>query len=132
MKFLKFEEIPIWQQSMEIAHAIYALTLQGSFSKDFALKDQIRRSAISISSNIAEGYERDNNKEFIRFLAFAKASAGEVRSQLHLAMRFGYIDTNTGRNILQELMNVSSSIRGFMSYLKSHEKTNLQFAICNL
>ncbi|WP_417870854.1 four helix bundle protein [Winogradskyella sp.] len=82
-KFRSFEEIISWQKARELNKDIYNITNKNdSFSKDFGLRDQIRRSSISISSNIAEGFERETTKEFIRFLYIAKASSGEFRSQL--------------------------------------------------
>jgi len=82
-KFNSFEEILLWQKARELNAANYNVTNSNDlFSKDYGLKDQIRRASVSISSNIAEGFERQTQKEFIRFLYIAKASAGEVRSQL--------------------------------------------------
>jgi four helix bundle protein len=76
----KFEELEIWKGASGLAVEIYQITLYQNFNRDFSLRDQIRRSAISISSNIAEGFEYGNNKDFIRFLRYAKGSAGELRS----------------------------------------------------
>ena len=70
---------------------VYAMTGRGAFSKDFGLKDQIRRAAVSVSSNIAEGFSRSGNKEFVNFLWIAKGSAAEVQSQLHIAQEIGYV-----------------------------------------
>jgi len=92
-KINSFEEIVSWQKSRELNIYIYSLTNKNeTFKKDFGLRDQIRRSSISISSNIAEGYERQTTKEFIRFLYIAKASAGEFRSQLYLAFDLNYLN----------------------------------------
>ena len=75
----------------ELARAIYRISRQDAFARDSALRDQIRRAAISITSNIAEGFERSNNNEFLRFLSYAKGSTGEVRSQLYVALDEGYV-----------------------------------------
>jgi len=92
-KFNSFEEIISWQKSRELNKDIYKISNSNtSFSRDFGLRDQIRRSSISISSNIAEGFERETTKEFIRFLYIAKASAGELRSQTYLAFDLEYIN----------------------------------------
>ncbi|MGZ5281657.1 MAG: four helix bundle protein [Bacteroidia bacterium] len=81
----------IWKDAIEVTLKIYPLTGKDSFSRDFALKEQIRKALISITSNIAEGFEKNNNKDFIRFLYYSKGSAGEVRSQLFIANKLGYI-----------------------------------------
>jgi len=78
----RFEDIEAWREARVLVKRIYEVTAQGRFARDFGLRDQIRRAAISTMSNIAEGFERGSNKEFVHFLYVAKASAGEVRSQL--------------------------------------------------
>jgi four helix bundle protein len=79
MKIERFEDLKVWQYSRTLVTDIYILTKGPSFNKDYGLKDQIQRASVSIMNNIAEGFERDNNKEFIRFLIYSKGSAGEVR-----------------------------------------------------
>ncbi len=86
-----FEQIISWRKARELNKEIYRLTKDSKFSKDFALRDQIRRASISISSNIAEGFGRKSNKEFIYFLNVAQASCYEVKSQLYLALDIEYI-----------------------------------------
>lgn len=78
--FKRFEEMEVWQKSRELIKLIYSLTLKKEFARDFSLRDQIRRAAVSVLSNIAAGYERESKKEFLRFLLIAKGSVGEVRS----------------------------------------------------
>jgi len=80
-----FEDLKVWKSSRVLVKTIYNLTSYALFSKDYGLKDQIQRASVSIMTNIAEGFERDNNKEFIRFLLYSKGSAGEVRSLLYVA-----------------------------------------------
>ena len=92
MTFKKFEDCEVWQLGRVLVKEIYALTREGDFARDFGLKDQIQRAAISISSNVAEGYARRGNKEFVKFLWIAKGSAAEVQSQLYHAKDLGYID----------------------------------------
>ena len=87
----KFEDINVWKESRNLVNAVYQITSKSSFSKDFGLKDQIQHAAVSIMTNIAEGFERDNNKEFIRFLIYSKGSAGEIRSLLYVALDLKYI-----------------------------------------
>ena len=86
MKIKKFEEIESWKKARLLTSKIYQTTGQGNFARDFGLKDQIRRASISILSNIAEGFERGGDKEFVQFLAMAKGSCGEVRAQLYVAL----------------------------------------------
>jgi four helix bundle protein len=88
----RFEDLEVWRDARKLVSCVYATTGKGSLSKDFGLKDQLQRAAVSIMSNIAEGFERGNRKEFIRFLVIAKASAGEVRSLAYVACDVKYID----------------------------------------
>ncbi len=87
----KFEDLIAWQKARKLTMAIYKITKNEMFNKDFGLRDQIQRSAVSIMSNIAEGFERMGNAEFHRFLVMAKASCAELRSQLYVAVDVGYI-----------------------------------------
>jgi len=92
--FSKFEDIAAWQQGRELVCAIYAQTGVGSFARDFGLRDQIQRAAVSVCSNIAEGFERRGNREFIKFLWIAKGSAAEVASQLYHAKDLEYVSND--------------------------------------
>src|SRR5687768_14806277 len=87
----RFEDLVAWQRAMDLACLVYEFSSTGPCSRDYGFSDQIHRSAISISSNIAEGFERNSRPDFRRFLAIAKASCGELRSQIHLALRLKYI-----------------------------------------
>ena len=119
-KFSSFEEIISWQKSRELNKDIYNITNKNSsFSKDFGLRDQIRRSSISISSNIAEGFERETTKEFIRFLYIAKASSGEFRSQLYLAFDLDYMTKDEFSKLNLKVNEVSKLISGLIKYLNS-------------
>jgi four helix bundle protein len=97
------------------------------FARDFGLRDQIRAAAVSVMSNIAEGYERDGNAEFRQFLYIAKASAGEVRSQLYVALDAGYIDELTFRRLTALAMDTIRLIRGFIRYLDNSEMHGQKF-----
>jgi four helix bundle protein len=108
----------IWQKSKSLAKQIYRVTSIDPFSKDWALKDQIRKASISIPSNIAEGFERGGNKEFIRFLSYAKGSAGEVYTQLHIAFELGYLPSEDFKRLEQQVTRISYMLGGFMKYLK--------------
>ena len=119
-KFSSFEEILSWQKARELNVIIYKVTNSNDlFNKDFGLKDQIIRASVSISSNIAEGFERQTTKEFIRFLYIAKASAGEVRSQLYLAVDLNYISKDKFEELKLKVNEVSKLISGLLKYLHS-------------
>ena len=88
----RFEDLVAWQKARELTAAVYRVASGGTFAKDFGLRDQIQRAAVSIMSNIAEGFERGSRSEFHQFLVIAKASAAEVRAQLYVALDAGHID----------------------------------------
>lgn len=113
-----FEELPVWQKARELVKAVYGLTRKAEFSRDFSLVDQIRRASASIMSNIAEGFERGSNTEFIQYLYIAKGSAGETRTQLYIAMDQGYISKEEFRSASTLSREVSGQISGFIDYLK--------------
>ena len=117
-KLEKFEDIETWQKARELAREIYAISNEGPFVRDFGLRDQIRRAAVSVMSNIAEGFERGSNKEFIQFLYIAKGSAGEVRSQLYVALDQGYLKQEQFDSIKAVALSTKKLIAGFMNYLK--------------
>lgn len=117
--FRSFEELPIWQQARAFANEVYVQTTRGSFSKDFALRDQINRSTGSIMDNIAEGFERGGTKEFVMFLSYAKGSAGEARSQLYRAYDRKHLDETSYHSLRNESSSISKGVSGFMDYLKT-------------
>ncbi|MCV9932448.1 four helix bundle protein [Flavobacterium sp. LS1R47] len=106
-----------WQKSRIFNKRIYLITENSNFKKDFDFARQIRRASISISSNIAEGFERNTDKEFVYFLYVAKASAGEVRSQLYLAFDLGYIIKEEFETLLESVTEISKLLSGFIKYL---------------
>lgn len=114
----RFEDLHAWQGAREIVSIIYGMTSRSSFSRDFALRDQIRRAAISISSNIAEGFSRRSNKEFIQFLFIAKGSISEVQSQLYLALDQGYISQEPFLETYDKLETVAKQLSRLATYLK--------------
>ena len=115
----KFEDIIAWKKARELSKMVYNLTQNTTFSKDFSLIDQIKRSSGSAMDNIAEGFERGGNKEFIQFLYISKGSVGEVKSQLYRAFDNEYIN-KTKFDITYQLANeLSKLISGFINYLKS-------------
>ena len=115
-----FEEIESWKRGRELCRRLYAITSQGTFARDFGLRDQIRRAAVSILSNIAEGFERDSgDKDFRHFLGLAKGSAGEVRAQLYVATDAGYLTPVEFDELMKLVTDVSILLRRFMVYLES-------------
>lgn len=117
MNYKRFEELEVWQLARILVSDIYKMTLSGKFSKDFALRDQMRRCAVSVMSNIAEGFERHTNKEFVNFLFIAKGSCGEFRSQLYVALDCGYINNEDFEKCNRSCQAISKSIGGFIKYL---------------
>lgn len=119
MKITRFEDLPIWKDSLKITKIIYDITSTTKLSKDFALRDQLRRAVISISSNIAEGFEKNNNNEFIRYLKIAKGSIGEVRNQVYIAHSIDYIDDSEFEKINKQLQNLANQVGAFITYLET-------------
>lgn len=121
MKFKTFEEMPVWQDAKELATLVYRLTGSQKLRKDFGLCDQLQRSAVSIMSNISEGYERNSRKEFARFLLIAKGSAGELRSQLHIAHELAYISSDEFTKAHDLVRSVSSQLANFVAYIRAKD-----------
>jgi four helix bundle protein len=115
-KIGKFEDI--WQEARALTRHAYASTASGAFSKDFGLRDQIQRASVSAMSNIAEGFERGGDREFLQFLSQSKGSCGEVRSHLHVALDQDYISPVRFGELYSEADEVSRLISGFMTYLR--------------
>lgn len=124
MRVQRFEDLEIWQKSMELTREIYALTRTQPFSRDFCLRDQIRKAVISVPSNIAEGFEKNNNNEFCRFLRISKGSLGEVRSQLYIAKYTDYISPEQFQVLYQKILGLGQQIGRFIIYLVEHKTRN--------
>jgi len=120
-KIEKFEDIEAWQKARELTREIYRVTNQGAFAKDFGLRDQIQRAAVSVMSNIAEGFERGGNREFIQFLYIAKGSAAEVQAQLYVALDAQYLTREQFRRLYDLASDAGHLIGGFIRYLKNRE-----------
>ncbi|MFZ4813764.1 MAG: four helix bundle protein [Phototrophicaceae bacterium] len=114
----KFEDLIAWQKARILTKAIYTATNQGAFAKDFGLRDQIQRAAVSVMSNIAEGYERDGATEFHRFLVIAKASCAEVRSQLYIALDVGYLTQREFDTLMSQATETALVIGGLLHSVK--------------
>ena len=131
MKIKHFEDLDCWRLGRELSKMIYEITKEGTFSRDYGLKDQIRRAAVSVMTNIAEGFERGSNKDFAKFLYIARSSAGEVRSLLYVAFDQNYI---TEEEFLQKrvlCLRCSKVIYGLVKHLIKHSdwKTGLKILI---
>jgi len=113
-----FEDLIAWQKARELAGYVYELTRKDKFSHDYGLRDQIQRAASSTLHNIAEGYESGSDPEFVRFLKMARRSAGEVQSQLYLAMDVGYITKDERQKTYALTVEVKRLINGMMTYLR--------------
>jgi four helix bundle protein len=105
-----FEDLRVWQKGIELVKQVYFLTAAEKLSKDFGLRDQLQRSAVSVPTNIAEGFERSSRKEYIRFLLIAKGSAGEVRSLLRVALELNFIDQVRYNDLRASLLELSRSL----------------------
>ena len=116
----RFEELDVWQRARTLTGAIYALSEVGAFARDFGLRDQMRRAAVSIMSNIAEGFESRTQGLFIELLGRAKGSAGELRAQLYIALDCRYLDIDQFRSALQEVETCSKQIAGLIHHLESN------------
>lgn len=127
-KIESFEDLAVWKEAMQCAKLIYSITSTGGFSKDFALRDQIRRAGISIFSNISEGFERDGNKEFCNFLSIAKGSCGEARAQAFFAYELGYISEDQFKQLSERLIDTNKQLSAFRTYLLRSDHRGRKFA----
>lgn len=127
MKAKNIEELLVWQKARELVNSIYSLTRKPNFGRDFSLVDQIRRAAVSVMSNIAEGYERGSNAELIQFLYVAKASCGEVRTQLLIAFDQGYINKEEMDKAREIALRLSGMLSNFIGYLKQSKLKGNKF-----
>jgi four helix bundle protein len=116
------EDIEAWQKARELTRCTYNVTSIGKFASDFGLRDQIRRAAISVLSNIAEGFERGGNRELIHFWSIAKGSSGEIRSQIYVAKDLNYIPGDQFDSLIQQMSQISRLIAGFIKHLKQLER----------
>ena len=120
MRVKSFEDLQVWQDAREFVKSIYEIASLNNFKKDYGLKDQIQRAAVSIMNNISEGYERDNNKEFMNFLGYAKGSAGEVRSMLRAALDLNYISKKEFDKNYSASVSIITQISNFKKYLRNY------------
>lgn len=126
-KIERFEDLDVWQRARQLAVNIYQTTSEGTFSKDYSLRDQINRASGSIMDNIAEGFEREGKQEFLQFLSYSKSSAAEVRSQLYRAKDRKHITENEFENLMNQSVAIGKMLGGFMSYLRKSEIKGLKY-----
>lgn len=119
-KVRSFEDLLVWQKARKFTCDIYLITNNSLFKKDLSLKDQIRRASVSIISNISEGFESRTTKLFVDYLGRAKASAGEARAQLYIALDCGYINDESFNKLLKDVKEKSKMIKGLMDYLEKY------------
>jgi four helix bundle protein len=120
-KIEKFEDIEAWQKARELSKAVYVLTTDGIFARDYGLRDQMRRAVVSIMSNIAEGFNCGGDRELVQFLFFAKGSAAEVQAQLYVALDTGYLKQEQFQQLYDLAGDISRLIGGFIRYLKTQD-----------
>jgi four helix bundle protein len=126
-KVERFEDLKIWQVARELCQMIHKLTIKDQFARDFKLVGQINGSSGSIMDNIAEGFERDGNKEFIQFLTFSKGSCGETRSQLYRALDYQYITQDEFDAAYKMTLEESKMLKSFIQYLKDSDLKGNRF-----
>jgi four helix bundle protein len=114
MKVSRFEDLLVWQKARALCVGVYRMSAKGGLARDFGLRDQMQRAAVSVMSNIAEGFDRNSRAEFARFLAIARGSAGELRSQLYIARELEYI----GQNDSEQLMSICTETTGMLVSLR--------------
>ena len=122
MRIDRFEDIEAWQLARELARKVYRLTKKPKFTRDYGLKRQIQDAAGSSMHNIAEGFDSETNKEFIRFLRYAKRSCTEVQSELYLALDEEYISPSEFKDVYEQARRTRAAVRGFINYLKKYEE----------
>lgn len=116
----RFEDLEVWQKAKELTNLIYRLSSSGTFARDFGLRDQMRRAAVSVMSNIAERFESQTQALFIQFLSRAKGSSGELRAQLYIALEQKYITTAEFQSAFSIAELCSKQLAGLIRYLESH------------
>ena len=127
MKIDKFEDLEIWQEARELCRYVFKLTSIGPFNKDYKFKDQIRSSSGSVMDNIAEGFDRDGNKEFAQFLSIAKGSCAETRSQAYRALDFNYINQAQFNELFERTEKLLNKIGSLIQYLKKSDFKGTKF-----
>ena len=118
MRIEKFEEIEAWKEARNLNRIIYQISKRDPFKTDFGLTSQVQRASISVMANIAEGFDRQSNKEFIQYLYIASSSASEIQSHLYVALDLAYITEEEFKNLYEQTNKIKKLINGFIAYLK--------------
>jgi len=127
-----FEDLEAWQMARELTSSVYRTSAAGKFGRDFCLRDQMRRAAISVMSNIAEGFERGGDREFLQFLSVSKGSCGELRSQLYVAMDQGYMAEGEFCSLSEQARRISAAVSSLMGYLRRSGLRGAKFKSASL
>jgi four helix bundle protein len=120
-KLTRFEDLTCWQEARKVVNDIYKVCRINEFRKDYGLSDQVKRSAVSIMANIAEGFSRRSNKEFIQFLFISMSSAAEVQNHLYVALDQKYIDQDQFNKIYDNINKTAMLISGLIRYLRTRQ-----------
>ena len=123
MRIKNFEDIEAWKEARNLNRLIYKTTARDPFRKDFGLTGQIQRASITVMANIAEGFDRQSNKEFIHYLNIASSSASEIQSHLYAALDLAYIAEEEFKNLYEQTRKVKRLINGFIAYLKGKRRS---------
>jgi len=123
MAIERFEDIEAWKAARELTQQVYHATAKGQFARDFGLRDQIQRAAVSIMANISEGFDSQSNKAFIQFLGYALRSATEVQSHIYVALDQEYISRDVFDDLYQRAVKAKNIIHGFIRYLRNTERS---------
>ena len=119
MKLTRFEDLDCWQEARRIVNRVYSASCVNGFKRDYSLTDQTKRAAVSIMANIAEGFSRKGNKEFMQFLFIAKSSAAELQSHMYVALDQGYINKDEFEKIYEQADKVQRQVSNLIKYLNS-------------
>ncbi|MBR6021095.1 MAG: four helix bundle protein [Kiritimatiellae bacterium] len=118
-KVERFEDLEVWQRARQLTGKIYACARHGEFARDYGFRDQICRAAVSVVSNVAEGFDRRSNSQFLQFLDIANGSAGELRAQLYIALDLAYISANQFQDLYSDVTTIGKMLTSLIRHLRS-------------
>ena len=123
-KIEQFEDLEVWKLARKLTGKLYSLSRSGAFARDFGFRDQICRAAVSIVSNIAEGFERRSNSQFMQFLDIANGSAGELRAQLYIALDLGYVSQKQFQDAFDDIVCIGKMLTSLIRHLRTTQPPN--------